>query len=809
MIKSIREFTDHHFTGRTLRNWVLVLLIFTTLANVLRDSIQGVENSLLVLMIVAGLFLGWMLAISNVVIWKTCLISFLSGGIILTIWVGRLWNLITSLFIQIIELSTQIWPWIFQDGQFPGSKTIELGIAELGSKTLTLVSRLATWIRNLLEGNPIFDPVATAYIWGFLVWLIAIWLVWLTVRTQKPLIGIIPVLALTGLSLIYTGKSAYNLIPMLGLMIGLVVMVRYDTHEALWRSENIKFASTIRARMLTFSFMLAIGLMVFAAISPSFSIRSIVDYINRITADTVDEDSLAHSLGLDPPPKLIDVSILDSQRRGGLPNRHLIGSGEELSDQLVMIVKVHELIDPDSDPADLPERTYYWRGLTYDQYFSQGWISSKSTNQDYTPGEKTLSDWPDNYRIIRQEVEFVEDLGGLLFTVGIPLSIDQPFQIAWRVQNSDHEAYDVFGASIQKNEYVADSLQGTGSKVELQAVGQEYPDWIRDRFLRLPDSVPDRVISLARDITATEPTPYDRAAAIESFLHEFPYTLDLAQPPQDQDITDYFLFSAKRGYCDYYATAMVVLSRAAGLPARLVTGYIGGYYVPSVDAYLITADLAHAWAEVYFPGYGWIIFEPTTNRPKIDRLADPIHKFSQDYASSFDPLVPEKTPLSLNWWPIIFAVLLFTPLVWFTALLLDDLILKHLPGEKQLPRIYRRIYRYAHRIGHSSLPGDTIYEFVDKLILSINKYGEGSKEAEWLFSAADQLREITRSYYLVLYSPDGSSKINSRETALIYRTLRIRMWYLWLLVRAYPFWLLRNFLWDSAPKISSLKPTQL
>ena len=119
MIKSIREYTDHYFTGRTLRNWALVLLIFITLANVLRDSIQGVENSLLVLMIVAGLFLGWMLAISNVVIWKTCLISFLSGGIILTIWVGRLWNLITSLFIQIIELSTQIWPWIFQNGQFP------------------------------------------------------------------------------------------------------------------------------------------------------------------------------------------------------------------------------------------------------------------------------------------------------------------------------------------------------------------------------------------------------------------------------------------------------------------------------------------------------------------------------------------------------------------------------------------------------------------------------------------------------------------------------------------------------------------
>jgi transglutaminase-like putative cysteine protease len=432
-----------------------------------------------------------------------------------------------------------------------------------------------------------------------------------------------------------------------------------------------------------------------------------------------------------------------------------------------------------------------------------------SVEQKYKPGEKTLPSWPENYRIIRQEVEFVENLGGILFSAGFPLSTDQDFQVAWRVQNSDQGAFDIFGAAIQENHYLADSLQPTGSKVELQGAGQEYPVWIRNRYLGLPGSVPERVIALARDITATEPTPYDRAIAIETFLRRFPYTLDLPQPPQDRDITEYFLFSAKRGYCDYYASAMVVLSRAAGLPARLVTGYIGGYYDPSLDAYLVTADLAHAWAEVYFPEYGWIIFEPTGGRPEIDRPADPIPIFSQDYASAFDPLVPQKPKLTVNWFLITLTVLLGLPFIGFSGLVLDEQWLKHLPGDKQLPRIYRRIYRYAHWIGHRSQPGDTPYEFVKKLIRTIDQYGRGSKEADWLLSGADQLREITRAYYLVLYSSSEDSRFNPLEIALTYRTLRTRLWYLWLLVHAYPSRVLRYLLWDSAPMIISSKPIQL
>jgi transglutaminase-like putative cysteine protease len=808
MIAAFRDFAQKHFKARAFRNLILVYLIFMVLVNVLRDSVQGVENSLLMLVITTGLILGWFLAIFEVSGWKTGLIAFLSGGIVLLIRIGRLGTLLSTLFNQILDIGAQTLTWIFQQGDLPRSTALPAGVAELGTRISTLGSRLGVWIQSLFLGRPIFDPVATAFFWGILIWMIAVGAIWLTYRTQRPLLGVLPIITITGLSLVYTGKTAYNLVPMMGLMVGLVVNARYDVDEKQWAEEKIEFAGIIRERVMVFSLALAFFMMVYAAISPSFTIRKIVDYFNRITSDNIDEDELVRSLGLEPPSQPGSVNVLASRQHGGLPNRHLIGTGEELGEEIVMVIRVQELSEIDQEEINPAEQVYYWRGLSYDQYIGRGWASRDSIEQDYNPGDQTLDSWPGNYRIIRQDVEYIEDLNGLMYTTGLPLSTDQKYTVAWRLQNPEQGVYDMFGATIKKNKYTADSLHPTASTIELQEAEQDYPDWIRNRYLGLPDSVPERVISLARDITATEPSPYDRAIAIETFLRRFPYTLDLPQPPQDHDIADYFLFGAQRGYCDYYASAMVVLSRAAGLPARLVTGYIGGYYDQELDAFLVTADLAHAWVEVYFPEYGWIIFEPTGGRAELDRPETPVPKFSQDYSPSFDPLVPEGVGLSVKWWLILISFLISAPLLGFVIIQIDNVILKRLSPEKGFLRIFRRIYRYSRWVGLDFYPGDTINRFSERLINHFKKYGSGSKDAEWLLDAQDILRRLTHLYYQVLYSPDQGVGINTLETTLMFRQLRPRLWYLWLLVRAYRFRLIRYFLWDSLPMISTSKPSQ-
>ncbi len=127
---AIKGFIDQYLTKQFLRNILLVYLIFIMLVNVLRDSIQGVENSLLMLMIAIGLLLGWLLAISKLEVWKSILITILSGGTILLIRVGRLGSLIWSLFGQILDLGPQTWQWIWEKGEVPRSLTIPTGIAE-------------------------------------------------------------------------------------------------------------------------------------------------------------------------------------------------------------------------------------------------------------------------------------------------------------------------------------------------------------------------------------------------------------------------------------------------------------------------------------------------------------------------------------------------------------------------------------------------------------------------------------------------------------------------------------------------------
>lgn len=140
-----------------------------------------------------------------------------------------------------------------------------------------------------------------------------------------------------------------------------------------------------------------------------------------------------------------------------------------------------------------------------------------------------------------------------------------------------------------------------------------YLNDIHKRYLQLPPSLPARVKDLAKNLTSTCKTDYDKAKAIEKYLsNNYVYTLAPDPTPKDRDFTDYFLFDLKEGYCTYYATAMTVMVRSLGIPAR----YVEGYSLPPIaganGVYEVTNQQAHAWVEVYFEGFGWLPFEPTS-----------------------------------------------------------------------------------------------------------------------------------------------------------------------------------------------------
>jgi transglutaminase-like putative cysteine protease len=143
---------------------------------------------------------------------------------------------------------------------------------------------------------------------------------------------------------------------------------------------------------------------------------------------------------------------------------------------------------------------------------------------------------------------------------------------------------------------------------------KEHSDAVHEKYLQLPEDLPQRIRDLAASLVVSADNDYDKARAIEKYLAEnFAYNLDVRSTPRNRDFVDYFLFDLQEGYCSYFASAMTILARCAGLPAR----YVEGYMLPPSpvkernDAYMVTNLQAHAWTEIYFEGFGWLPFEPT------------------------------------------------------------------------------------------------------------------------------------------------------------------------------------------------------
>lgn len=141
--------------------------------------------------------------------------------------------------------------------------------------------------------------------------------------------------------------------------------------------------------------------------------------------------------------------------------------------------------------------------------------------------------------------------------------------------------------------------------------------WEGERYLQLPDDLPERVVRLARQVASAGVNSYDRAKAIEEYLRRIPVDYDVGETPPGRDTVDYFLFEARRGYFDYHASAMVVMLRAVGIPARLAVGFVleEDDRDPDTGLYRLRDRNAYAWPEVLFPGYGWVPFNPTPDRP--------------------------------------------------------------------------------------------------------------------------------------------------------------------------------------------------
>ena len=157
--------------------------------------------------------------------------------------------------------------------------------------------------------------------------------------------------------------------------------------------------------------------------------------------------------------------------------------------------------------------------------------------------------------------------------------------------------------------YEAESEPAEPDEDQLRLAPNTVPGGM-DEYLKLPP-LDIRILKLAEEITASAPSNYEKAAAVERYLRtRFGYTLDLPRDVPEDPLAD-FLFERKKGHCEYFASSMAVMLRSLRIPSRLVTGFRTGEFNDLTGQYVVRASNAHSWVEAYFPGSGWVSFDPT------------------------------------------------------------------------------------------------------------------------------------------------------------------------------------------------------
>lgn len=430
-----------------------------------------------------------------------------------------------------------------------------------------------------------------------------------------------------------------------------------------------------------------------------------------------------------------------------------------------------------SVPVDAPR--YYWRSTVYDKYMGAGWGTSSAPPQSYKANTPLIPGLLEGYRPLRLDVQLARP-EGKLFWSGILYNVDIPFRAGWRIppQSSlfaDQTALlqaDIFAATTTADSYRAEVYIPAVTIDELRNASTEYPEEIRDRYLQLPGELPGRVVQLAKQIAREKPTPYDKAKAIESYLRtNYPYDLEVPAPPGDEDVADYFIFELRRGYCDYYATAMVVMARANGLPSRFVSGYASGSYDAPNARYRVRELDAHSWPEIYFPGIGWIEFEPTASQPEIERLQrtsglpDAVTR-----PTSASRLLFQLTSKRFLYLSSPFIVTFLFIILYFTFI--EAMLFKSLPPLRAISSLYRRYYRLGRPLAGERTRAETAHEFTIKLLHRIEEIGSTSRRKKLLRHIQADVQQFTKIYLWSLFSKHTTQTGDASAAFALWKRLR-------------------------------------
>ena len=488
----------------------------------------------------------------------------------------------------------------------------------LEEQFLSVGGRLYFAYSDFFARRPVDDPLFFITLITFGFWIIGASAAFQLVRKQNYIAAVIPSAIVLLVIHSYDGARAGRvwIIAFFALMALLLLgRLNHLSNKQSWRERRI-FLSPDNNVDLTSIMTIAAGLIILVAWIPPASISGMDSAIhtwNRITRPWRDfTDSMENA-----------VSALKSPSggvRGEFYGSEIsLGRGFPLSDAVMFHVQA-----PEAPSGEAPPR-YYWRGYTYDYYVSDKWYTTGSTLNDYHPADNLSITYPPEGS---PPERFIFQTGStslsLIYAPSTPIWFSRQGSTRSLQADSKKEIISWYANPFLRGgeTYQVDSILNNPNTQQLREAGVAYPDWVVNKYLQMPDNFSQRIIDLANEITLNEDNPYDKAAAITRYLRaNIAYAETIPQTPRNKDPLEWMLFENKQAYCVYYATAEVMMLRSQGVPARLAVGFAQGER--DGNEYTVRKLDAHAWPEVYFPGIGWIEFEPTGSQDVLTRPLPP------------------------------------------------------------------------------------------------------------------------------------------------------------------------------------------
>ncbi len=545
-----------------------------------------------------------------------------------------------------------------------------MGESSLGPGLSHFWHRFGDWIDVIRSGGITTDNMPFVTIVLALTWIAAYLCAWAIFRWRNAWLALIPggMGLLTNISYLPGQFSADFVVFLFGGML-LVMRVNMLNRVHDWQQRGIAFPKTLSLTLLNITIWIGLALLILAWWVPlAGESHAFASAWNGLTSPfdnaSADWSRLFNSI--------------DAKREVPL---HSLGATLPLQGK----VTLSDRVVAEVDFGDQSNQGRNLVAMRYDEYTAAGWKRGNSEPGTIGPNGVATADAPPVDKDVYKERKditanvVVDSPNGVLLSIGQPLqsSIDGRADVVNLGTVADIRAIHPKKDLKRGDQYSTVGSISVAPEEQLRAASSDYPDYIKQRYLQLPAELPQEVRDLAAKQTAGAANAYDKARALEEFLRQFPNTYDIPIVPPGRDAVDVFLFDTKRGYSDYQASAMVVMLRAVGVPARLATGYAVQEFDLNTHRFVVREKDAESWPEVYFPEYGWVEFSPFGGAPLVSRpftgtdngsVADesPDIKFGapifaggvgpEDIPGEGDLGTPLKVQHPFNWLPVYIAL---------------------------------------------------------------------------------------------------------------------------------------------------------